>query len=155
MWVITLGIMILGAIGLLAQSNSGAQDRLPMAPVTAVTLDLTASTTEPAPGKCATQGNLICRYVPFIVAMRKLERRPALILPGQWQTPDGDALVTECLASYPNTLADKGIPNRELMACMTQPDPRLTDPRVMTVHAYHVNHLHVLHRLHVLHVHRI
>lgn len=100
------------------------------------------ATTEDSPGwSCATQGNLICGTPRLRIAVAKLASRPSLVLPGQWQTPQGSILVRECFASYPNTRADKGKPNSELMACLTQPDPRDSDPRVITAHQAHLLHV--------------
>lgn len=75
----------------------------------------------------------------YRIAAAKLAQRPALILPGQWQSPAGPALVAECFASYPK-------PGPELLGCLTQPDPRRTDRRVMTLHQNHVNHLNHINR---------
>lgn len=104
---------------------------------------------------CATNGNLVCGTPAERLAVQRLASRPALVLPGRWSAPAGPALVQECFESYPNTLADKGVPNAELMGCLAQPDPRKSDPRVMTVaHYQHLQHLHHLHVLHLKHIGR-
>lgn len=84
---------------------------------------------------CHTMGNRRCS-VRIEVAAARLRLRPALILPGQWQAPAGPVLVEECFASYPTREHEV-----ELMGCLTEPDPRRSDRRVMTLHQYHVNHV--------------
>lgn len=96
--------------------------------------------------RCATMGNLICGTPALRAAVKNLARRPAEILPGQWSAPAGPALVTECFQSYPNHKADHGVPNRELMICLQQPDPRRSDRRVLTF-----SQAHRLHQLHLAH----
>lgn len=94
---------------------------------------------------CVRVAHNICSTPNYRTAVARLSARPALILPGQWQDPAGPVLVAECLASYPNRRLAPA--NAELMSCLTAPDPRRSDRRVMTVHQYHLNHVnHLNHR---------
>lgn len=81
----------------------------------------------------------ICATWRYRLAVARLSARPALIKPGAWQAPAGPALVQECLESYPNVR--RGPANAELMSCLRQPDPRLSDRSVMTLHQHHINHV--------------
>jgi hypothetical protein len=105
-----------------------------------------AHAAEDDPGwNCATQGNRVCGSTnPRVkILVSRLARRPALTLPGQWVSPAGPALVNECFASYPG---HAGRASAELLSCLAQPDPRISDPRVITV-----SQAHRLHQLHLAH----
>lgn len=100
-----------------------------------------AHAAEGDPGwNCATQGNRVCgQNSPRVrILVSRLAKRPALTLPGQWVSPAGPALVQECFDSYPG-IHGKATP--ELLSCLAQPDPRISDPRVITLHQAHVLHL--------------
>lgn len=110
-------------------------------PTTALAPQAAVRVTEDAAGfDCRHDGNRVCGTPRLRALVRKLATRPALILPGQWETPNGTALVLECFASYPGNGID-GRPGPELIACLQQPDPRATDRRVMTLHQHHINHV--------------
>lgn len=91
---------------------------------------------------CTTMGNRVCGRGPVRVAAHRLAMRPSLVKPGQWVTPPGTVLVKECFDSYPYPRSNPR--SSELFACLTQPDPRATDPSVITAHQAHV-----LHELHI------
>lgn len=93
---------------------------------------------------CHADRHNVCSTWRYRAAVRHLSARPALIKPGAWVSPAGPALVSECYASYPNVRPARA--NVELMACLTQPDPRQGDRSVMTVHQYHVNHVNHVNR---------
>lgn len=88
---------------------------------------------------CATMGNRVCGSGPIRIAAARLATRPSLVKPGAWVAPAGSVLVKECFDSYPYPARNPR--HSELFACLTQPDPRLTDPSVITAHAAHVLHL--------------
>lgn len=91
---------------------------------------------------CATMGNRVCGTGLVRFAAKTLANRPSLVKPGQWVTPPGSVLVKECFDSYPYPGPNlRKQAHSELYACLTQPDPRLTDPSVITAHAAHVLHL--------------
>lgn len=126
---------------------------LAVAAIAAGGFALDARAAEGDPGwDCHTQGNRVCGTPQVRTLVSRLAQRPALTLPGQWTAPAGPALVQECFDSYPG---NHGKATPELIGCLSQPDPRKSDPRVMTVaHYQHLQHLHHLHVLHLKHIGR-
>lgn len=100
-----------------------------------------ASAHHPSPA-CARTGDLICPTPRFRTAVHRLAKQPAMVLPGQWERPDGRVLVRECVESYPNTRADRGRPNDELMTCLTEPDPRRFNHHIIALHRAHLRWWH-------------
>lgn len=89
---------------------------------------------------CRRDGNRVCGSPRLRLLVKLLAQRPGLVKPGAWVSPPGPVLVAECFAAYPGD-GKTGRAPRELIDCLTQPDPRLSDRSVITWHQNHVNHV--------------